>query len=297
MSEVSPWFREQGTFAASPSNKILDVIIHGVFIPNVEQRGDLLFEDIIAVKGVGNTKIEQLKAAVGAGIRNVLADAFRFLWVPWEWRKHYEWKELYLKGVVANEPVGQALCSDGSKRVFGGFAVVNEDRRLVFQSAIAGRVTSQRAEAFGLLCATHLAVEGCVRADPARILNAIQMVRSGGVVPGRVLKMNNRSIIRLIAEITNEKNITFEWVKGHVEGAASNKVNMNKAADRYARWAASPPVIQEVWAHADEFFFLWKGNLFEGDIRKKVLHKCWKMKWRCTLRPQEAVGLVKKGVG
>ena len=85
--------------------------------------------------------------------------------------------------------------------------------------------------------------------------------------------MKNRSILHKVAARADRLNIVLFWVRGHQEEPLSLEARMNVHADVHAKERAkrvSPPCFRECWEYADKYAVLWKGALYEGDIRKKV---------------------------
>lgn len=159
------------------------------------------------------------------------------------------------------------------------WAVVNNDLKLVGSSPISGRITSQSAECKGLLAGRVMGPLKNIHADPKPIIETINAAISEQMRDFQWIKVNNRSIIRNIAFMSAPDSI-FEWVKGHQKGAVDMLGKCNIAADYHAKRAAKSgklPVLQESWEFSDTYFFTHKGNLFEGDVRRRILKSVTKI--------------------
>lgn len=236
-------------------------------------------------KDMGLEKTIALKEAVENGVSRILFTERSHRYIPIEWRRSWDWKEHTLKHIKSEHQRG-TLCSDASKRAMVGCAVVSH-KGLEFATTVGGRQTSQRGEGFGLVISAWISRGDEITGDPATIINGVRKIREKKLVAGAEMKIKNRSLVRTIAFITEKKNISIRWIKGHTKVVSTKDEIMNNNADKQARRVAKhkrTPQVSEFWEHTDEYFALWKGELYEGNIRAQVLKKCKKLTYRNFIR-------------
>lgn len=276
MRDVSPWF--------VPCNSIFDVsicdltksIISGTIINCNSVVSIPVFDGIEKLSGIGDSRIKRIRSSIINGCINIAGSKVPESFIPIAIRCRREYQRARIKSFPTTADTTLLLGSDGTKKdKHAAFAVVNSMGETVIAGRIGGRATSQRG-AFGLLFAAGLA-DGPTRivADPKFIIRTIQMCREGKIKPNKILKTNNRSIIRNTVCLLHE-HTTIEWVEGHQDNSTEIEAVINRAADKQVKLANTDRarVVQECWDFTDPFYVLWKGDLYEGDLRKKTYNEC-----------------------
>lgn len=271
MREISHWFREDSSFAGYPICGIIRAIIdQDVLKIFRDDRVDIKVpKRVLVTRKIGPSRADTIAKIVTEGIKNIGRDPKRELYIPRVIRLTKDWQLNSVQPVMKSEV--DAVVSDGSKRLVAAFAVVDRAGGQIISSPIVGRPTSQRAECYGILAAAMNSKK--VGADPKFILDTISKHKEGFFKGSKILKVSNRSLIKKIAYLTDLREVTLKWVRGHQDHRMEEEFRMNQAADAAAREAAAqytPPLLQECWEWADDYAILWKGDLYEGDVRKKV---------------------------
>lgn len=271
MREVSHWFRDSSHFAGHPVCGIIKAVIdQDTFnIANSNEVDIKVPRKIFITKKIGPVRAETIVKIVETGIRNIVRDPRKELYIPREIRLTKEWQWNSVASVIKKNH--NLVVSDGSKRQVAAFAVVDSDGKEVVSSPIVGRATSQRAEGFGLIAAAMNSKE--VGADPKFILDAVSNLKKGKFKGTKILKVSNRSLIRKIAYLTDTREVALRWIRGHQDHREELDYILNRAADTHARESAAHftlPLLKECWEWADDYALLWGGDLYEGDVRKKI---------------------------
>lgn len=271
MADISAWFTPAALHGSHTICELVRVIIEQqhISILNQQELDTRIFPKVFKLKGIGPGRASVISQIVAQGVKKVLWDSRKELYISKAIRCSDLWQDSSIS--KAKKGLFNLVVSDGSNRTVAAFGVVNEAEELVIRSSIPGRATSQRAECFGLLAACVNATR--VGADPKFIIDSISRVIDGVYFGTKWLKLKNRSIIRKIARYASLNKVKISWMRGHQDHKMEQQYVLNRAADREARAAAdsySPPLIGECWEWADQFAVIWKGNLFEGDIRSKA---------------------------
>lgn len=271
MQDISRWFHLSYSFAGHPICSLVSLLVNKEEYA-LWQNGEIDIRvpaKIFKTRKIGPVRAELIAEIIQEGFKNIINDTRRELYILRAIRLSEEWQlnsVAHMKKGSFNEVV-----SDGSKLQSAAFAVVDGNGDLVVSSTITGRPTSQRAECYELLAA--VVNSSTIAADPKYILASIDKVRRDQVIEAKMCKNNNRSIIKKIAYFANRNDATLSWVRGHQDHRNEHKYVLNKAADKEAKIIAATrnaPLLRECWEMADEYAVLWKGDLYEGNIRKKV---------------------------
>lgn len=310
MSEISPIFTPHTKVLGTRACQVALWLWQGTSWTTHLANNTTLWYNIVEWEGIGNNSHWELDRGIRVVLSHLCNSGEGFRYIPPHWNTAGRTAEAPFANIeITSAKAGNILCSDGSKRLVGGFAVVNIEGALISRGWFTDHITSQRAECFGLLAAVRCAeVGGTIIADPLYIIKAIQNAINGTLSAKDWKRINNRSLIRLIAHLAKPKQIKFQWVEGHQKGQLDERGQMNSAADREAKEAATItrlPNVQEAWMHTDEHYLmingtrntnitlaqhlpplnaltypnfhndyntltLLTGTIFEGDIRKEV---------------------------
>lgn len=265
MAEISPIFVPHLTLSGNKACLVANWLWAGTsWTMQLANDTDLWF-DIANWEGIGNNTHWELDRGLRLVLRYLCNSGEGFRYIPPDWNNKGRMSTAPYSNIeVTSTTAGPIVCSDGSKRLVGGFAVVNADGALLSRGWFTDHVTSQRAECFGLLAAVNrVSHGGTVIADPLYIIRAVEKA-SGNLLTAKDWKrINNRSLIRLIAEIAKDKEVKFQWVEGHQKGELDTLGEMNRAADREAKEAAvitKLANVREAWLHTDDYYALIKGT-------------------------------------
>lgn len=271
MRDVSHWFRINNQFAGHPiCEAVRRIIDKDSFNTTGSSEIDIMVpRKVMVTRKVGPKRGELIAKIIEEGIRNIACDPKRELYIPRTIRLSKEWQLNAVQATIKRKT--ELAVSDGSKMLVAAFTVVDKEGETVISSPIARRATSQRAECFGLIAAMMNTTN--VGADPKFIIDTVSNFKKGCFKGTKILKVSNRSLIKKIAYLTETQGASLRWIRGHQDHREERDYALNRAADAAAREAAvhhTPPIIQECWEWADEYAILWKGDLYEGDVRKKI---------------------------
>lgn len=276
ISDISPWFMVSENHLEKEVSPIEKCILTSRIPDSAEMEKLIVCRRVWGTDGIGKDRLEAVKEMVRKGVQNILFSTRKGRFLPMEWRLEKFWKDKLFTRITDGGYNGGALCSDASKLACTTCAIVGEDEKLVAATAIGGRQTSHRGEAFGILIAVWLSDGSEITCDAKSIIGSVQKIRSGALTVREDQRMKNKSIIRCIAMVAGEKKVNIRWIKGHTVLVHTKDERMNTAADKQAKRLAlrkHVPLIDECWDHTDEYFVIWKGSLYEGDIREKVMDK------------------------
>lgn len=139
MRDISHWFRQNHQFEDHPICEIVKVLIDKEEY-KIWQGGEVNLKipaKIFKTRKIGPTRAEMIAELVQDGIKNIINDPRREMYIPRQVRLTESWQ----LNSVAQLSKGQysEVVSDGSKLLVGGFAVVNGNGDLVVSSAITGK--------------------------------------------------------------------------------------------------------------------------------------------------------------
>lgn len=276
ISDISPWFMVSEDVEDKEVSPMEKCILMNQ-LPNDEDIENLaICRRVWGSSGIGKDRLDAVRRMVSKGVRNILYSTRRGRFLPLEWRMEKRWRDKIFTRVRTGAYKGGTLCSDASKLTSTACAIVGEDTNLVEASTIGGRQTSHRGEGFGILIAAWISDGSEITCDAKTIIEGVKKIRTGTMTVKDNQRMKNKSIIRCIAAVSEQNKVNIRWIKGHTVLVRTKDERMNAAADKEAKRKAlgkHVPSVEECWDYTDDFFVMWKGSLYEGDIRMKVLQK------------------------
>lgn len=286
MADVSHWFAASHNVEGVLVCPLTKAILLNEWLSDAIIAENPIKGAISEVDGVGPVRLMALSKVVVDGFRHIMDGDNKWRWTPIEVRRTLNWQRHKFRALPKDDTLG-IWFTDGSKMTDGlpraSWAVVNDKGKPVSASIIEGRVTSQRGECFGLLAGRAMGPCKLLVADPLPVINTIVKANAGSIPDYQWPKVNNRSLIRNISFLSSRAAAEYKWVKSHQEGFLDTEALGNFAADLNAKKAANEgilPIIPESWEFTDDYAFVWKGKLYEGSIRNKVLNAVVKINVR-----------------
>lgn len=276
MNQLSSWFVKSSQWGGEPAAPITIAAIHYGMNKGFALLEDTLIHEALNIEGVGEVRSAIIINMVKKGARNILTSKVPFSFVNNKYKKGNKWNALRFNGIGEKEWSTGRWYTDGSKKdEKAAFAVVDNELNLIFSARIIGRITSQRAELFGLLVAAYLGPLKVKVSDPYYIIRTIKKILKREVKQYGWNKIDNRSLLREIADLSKGASNFFEWVKTHQKDNITVDGEFNAFADLHAKAALDkkPTALVESWAYVDEYFITFSGKLFEGDIRREAHNK------------------------
>lgn len=297
MRQICTWFAPTITWESLDGAKISIITLLAAMrglgkIYHIPQTDPLELE--VECDQLNGSRKTVLREMIRQGMMNIATSQHALTFVPARYKEHKNWSALRLENLGVRTLDTGRWYSDGA-RIIGraSFAVVSKKHDLIIKSNINGRTTSQRAELKGLEAAAFLGPNKDKVLDPYFIVATVNKACRGDIAEHEWAKIDNRSLIRSVAHLQKNHPCNISWVKGHQKGDVTEDGKHNIHADEQAKTLTLTPgipLVGEAWEHVDDYFFLNKGELYEGDVRRVIFEQIMEEEYDALCTKSERFG-------